>query len=223
MKVSTFVIILQIFDSFVDGEVLNDIMLDTIEQFSIKCTTVIQEDIRVSNSKVMIKKAKHQIKFIKESHKNMLSNLLLSENCGIFVKIESKNLLKKFIENVQEENIQLKRKDIFKVHLWFILTERPDSMELLFRFDSQVYLIQSGSHTVYETYSIGGATLVTSLVGQWTRDGGLGRMRNTFTNVSLIILMEFIWQLEKEHKLYFFVEKHTITIISYLSVLFCQC
>ena len=94
MKFSTFVIILQLFYSSVDGEVLDDIMLDTIEQFSIKCTTVIQEDIKVSKSKVLIKKAKHQIKFIKENYKNMLKDLFLSENCGIFVIIESEGLLR---------------------------------------------------------------------------------------------------------------------------------
>ena len=54
--------------------------------------------------------------------------------------------------------------------MWFIFTERLERMEELFRFDSQVY----GLCTGYETFSIVGATLVTSLVGQWTRDGGLG-------------------------------------------------
>ena len=99
-----------------------------------------------------------------------MTDLFLSENCGIFVNRESEGLLNKFIENVKEENMQLKRKDIFKVHLWFIFTERLESMEELFRFDSQVYGWCTVGHTLVMKHS--------ALVGQlWSLvlwDNGLG-------------------------------------------------
>ena len=81
------------------------------------------------------------------------------------MKIESEGLLNQFIENVKEENIQLKRRDIFKVHLWFIFTEKPESMEELFRFDSQVY-----GHTQSMKHS----ALVGQLLSLVLWDNGLG-------------------------------------------------
>ena len=77
-----------------------------------------------------------------------------------------------FLENLIEENTQLGDTNVFKSHLWFIFAKKKENLRLIFRFDSQVQFIKTGTikfMEVYETYIIYGSNIINRQIGQWTK------------------------------------------------------
>ena len=147
------------------------VLVDTIHHLGIKCVTLIDDEANVGEKKLIMREINVQIKYANIGSENILSDLLRSENCGIFVTVGNKNTLETFLENLKEEK---SLKDIFKIHSWFLLTAEVENHGLVFRFDSQVFLISTQDYTLYETYRVG-ARVVTRSIGRWSPNTGTGR------------------------------------------------
>ena len=97
------------------------------------------------------------------------------DKCGVFVKIEKEF---KYLENILELNSL--DHNIFKNLHWYIFLTREDNLKMVFRYDSNVYIIRKdkvvdGVSKLVETYSIEEGVNVNKMVGKWSFGNGLGK------------------------------------------------
>ena len=79
---------------------------------------------------------------------------------------------------------------IFRTVNWFISVSKEESLERLFKFNSQVYLVledfqNSGVKHLIETYSLGEDNKVNKRVGNWSLSNGLSKfdLRSEYINL----------------------------------------
>ena len=97
--------------------------------------------------------------------------------CGVFVQIENEDKVGHFLKEVKQEN-DIDGTLFTKTH-WFIFLSKDISLEMVFRFDSKVFIIQrinkdKNSYKILETFSIDQSSIITQVVGDYSTDYGLG-------------------------------------------------
>jgi len=96
--------------------------------------------------------------------------------CGVFVQIENEDKVGHFFKEVKQEN-DIDGTLFTKTH-WFIFLSKDISLEMVFRFDSKVFIIQrinkdKNSYKILETFSIDQSSIITQVVGDYSTDYGL--------------------------------------------------
>ena len=126
----------------------------------------------------VFRKLKVQSKVVFKSDIEQMQNLGSMDKCGVFVKIEKEEMVFKYLENILELNSF--DQNIFKNLHWYIFLTREDNLKMVFRYDSNVYIILKdevvdGVSKLVETYSIEEGVNVNKMVGKWSSGNGLGK------------------------------------------------
>ena len=163
---------------------------DIVKTMELRCVFMVVQDFEGLESirRGVLSHLEVQVKVVLVNDLNQMKNLRNMGQCGVFLELqkeESKisNYLEKLLEvNSFDENI-------FKKLHWFISVTREDSVQRVFKYDSQVYLVIEDStnmnvETVVETYSIEDEIKVNKVAGNWSAEKGLGEgsVITTFTN-----------------------------------------
>ena len=87
MKTPVFFIILIFSALSEEVDIFLDVVSDIMTEFTIKCATFIQDDIRKSELKEMIINSKAQIKITNLQNRHIFHELQASDNCGVFYQV----------------------------------------------------------------------------------------------------------------------------------------
>ena len=107
-----------------------------------------------------------------------MQNLSRMGNCGVFLRVQNEKSVSEYLNSV----LQLNSFDnsIFKTLHWFIFLNNERSLDNIFRFDSNVYLIIGDNKGGYrsqivETYSVEEGVKIDKKIGIWSSEDRLGR------------------------------------------------
>ena len=161
-----------------------DIMDDIVKTMDLKCVLMVLDDLE-SLGKIrrdVFRKLEVQTKVVLQNNVKDMQNMGKIDKCGVFMQFKKEEILSKYLEKVLEMNNL--DQTIFKKWQWFIFLARDDSLDLVFRYDSHVYLIiehqeQENVKILVETYSIEEGVKVNKIIGNWSLDNGIGKINKT--------------------------------------------
>ena len=127
-----------------------------------------------------------QSQVVKNTDREKMKTIPKMDKCGIFIQFENEENISEYLRNVLEINNN--EENIFKKLQWFIFLKREGSLEMVFRYDSKVFLITESekgknAFTIHETYSIEKSSQKIQIIGDWSSGNGLGRFRNHSVDV----------------------------------------
>ena len=107
-----------------------------------------------------------------------MQNLSRMGNCGVFLKVQDEKSVSQYLSSV----LQLNSFDsnIFKTLHWFIFLNKKRSLDNIYRYDSNVYLIIGDNkggdmRQIVETYSVEEGVKIDKKIGTWSSEDRLGR------------------------------------------------
>ena len=154
-----------------------DLVDDIVQDSDLRCVLVVLDhpDSLGTIRRDVFRKLGVQLKVIFKNDIKQMENLGSMSKCGVFVKFERDDLVSKYLDTVLELNSF--DENIFKTLHWYIFLDREKSMDQVFRYNSNVYLVlgEGGQVTrLVETYSVEEGVQVNKIVGKWLPDIGLG-------------------------------------------------
>ena len=159
---------------------LRDIASDLISFSHIKSVIFILDDLENigSTKEDIFRQSEVQTKVILMKDIWQMQNLSRMGNCGVFLRVQDEKSVSEYLSSV----LQLNSFDnnIFKTLHWFIFLNKDKSLENIFRYDSNVYLIIGDSKDgdrsqIVETYSVEAGVQINKIVGTWSSKDRLGR------------------------------------------------
>ena len=106
-----------------------------------------------------------------------MQNLTKMGNCGVFLRVKEERSVSEYINTVFQVNSL--DNNIFKTLHWFIFLSNDISLDLVFRYDSNVYLVKEDTKEenmmkILESYSIEDGVQINKDVGTWSTKHKLG-------------------------------------------------
>ena len=158
-----------------------DIVEDLVRFSELKCVLLVLDDPDSLGSirREVFRKVEVQSKVIYKQDIKQMDRLSVMNKCGIFVKLHKEETISKYLNSVLELNKF--DKNIFKTLHWYIFLGREDSLDIVFRFDSNVFLVieemeREDFAKLIETYSIEEGETINKIVGRWSSKHGLGNI-----------------------------------------------
>ena len=149
---------------------LIDIASDLISFSHVKCVIlVIDESGNLRRN--IFKQLEVQSKVVLKTDLNQMQNLTKMGNCGVFLRIKEERSVSEYINSVFQVNSL--DNNIFKTLHWFIFLSEDIILDLVFRYDSNVYLVKEDTKEenmmkILETYSIEEGVQINKDVGTWS-------------------------------------------------------
>ena len=155
------------------------IMNQLVSEMQLKSAVLVMDQ---SVRKLFSTEIKMQIQVVISSDLEKMKNLHKMDKCGVFVHFENEDDISSYLQEVKRINND---EDIFKKLHWFIFSTREDGIDIIFKFNSKVFVLKEEEEehaiTIYETYSIDQSSKIIQIVGQWTKENGLGWMTYCIT------------------------------------------
>ena len=167
--------------------VLLDIVSDLISFSHVKSVIFILDDLENLGSvhRDILRQVEVPSKFILNRDLWQMKNLSRIGNCGVFIRFQNEKSVSEYLNSI----LQLNGFDnsIFKTLHWFIFLDKETSIENIFRYDSNVYLISredkdTDMSQIVETYSVEEGVRINKNVGTWSSKDRLG-MNSSIQNL----------------------------------------
>ena len=159
---------------------LLDIARDLISFSHIRSAIFVLDDPEKLGSvkEDIFRKSKVQTKVILRNNLWQMKNLSRMGNCGVFIRFQNEKYVSEYLNSVLKLNGF--DKSIFKTLHWFIFLDKERSLENIFRYDSNVYLISredkdADMSQIVETYSVEEGVQINKKVGTWSSKDRLGK------------------------------------------------
>ena len=166
---------------------LLDIVSDLISFSHVKSVIFILDDLENLGSvrRDILRQVEVPSKFTLNRDLWQMKNLSRMGNCGVFIRFQNEKSVSEYLNSI----LQLNGFDnsIFKTLHWFIFLDKETSIENIFRYDSNVYLISredkdTDMSQIVETYSIEEGVRINKNVGTWSSKDRLG-MNSSIQNL----------------------------------------
>ena len=166
---------------------LLDIVSDLISFSHVKSVIFILDDLENLGSvrRDILRQVEVPSKFTLNRDLWQMKNLSRMGNCGVFIRFQNEKSVSEYLNSI----LQLNGFDnsIFKTLHWFIFLDKERSLENIFRYDSNVYLIlkedkDADMSQIVETYSVEEGVRINKNVGTWSSKDRLG-MNSSIQNL----------------------------------------
>ena len=159
---------------------LLDIARDLISFSHIRSAIFVLDDPEKLGSinEDIFRKSKVQTKVILKNNLLQMKNLSRMGNCGVFIRVKNEKSVSEYLNSVLWLNSF--DNSIFKTLHWFIFLNKETSIEDIFRYDSNVYMIlredkDADTSQIVETYSVEEGVQTNKNVGTWSSKDRLGK------------------------------------------------
>ena len=152
-----------------------DIVDGIVRRMELRCVVMVVDSWEMLQSirKETFGKIEVQMKVVLVSDLGKMRNLGKMGRCGVFLNLRTDEIkISNYVNKILEINNF--DQDIFKSIHWFIFLKKEESVELVFKYDSKVFLLlEVGSDMkVVESYSIEDDIKINTVIGTWLSVAG---------------------------------------------------
>ena len=147
-----------------------DIVDGIVRRMELRCVVMVVDSWKKLQSirKENFGKLEVQMKVVLVSDLEKMRNLGKMGRCGVFLDLRTDEIkISNYVNTILEINNF--DQDIFKSIHWFIFLTKEESVELVFKYDSKVFLLLEDGRDikVVESYSVEDDIKINTVIGTW--------------------------------------------------------